>query len=216
MKFKTEKSRKTYERVLGTAIKLFKEKGYSHTTMRDISNESELGLGAIYYYFKSKEDIINAFYSRINTEIIEEYHSRFKKYKSFPKAIGDFMCLKIELLTPYRDLIQVIIKEAVDRNSPLSPFNQCTGEAQALSKGIFLEIAEKTNVKDPNEVAQQTWLFHLLLLGLWTQDRSSNFRMTYKMIENFKSFLKISLIASKIPGLGKLQKTVRQDLAELF
>ena len=213
MEFKTKKSRETYERVLNTAIRLFKDKGYTNTTMRDLSTESQLGLGAIYYYFKSKEDLVQVFYRRINTEIIEEYNKRFEKEKSYPEAVANYMNLKIELLTPYRDLIQVIIKEAVDRNSPLSPFSQSSKDVQEISVGFFEELARKTKVKEPEPVAQQTWLFHLLLLGMWTQDRSESSEITSRMIENFKSFLKITLMVSKIPGLGKLQKNVRRDMA---
>jgi AcrR family transcriptional regulator len=216
MKFKTKKSKETYERVLATAMRLFKEKGYQNTTVRDLSKESELGLGAIYYYFKSKEDLVQVFYRRINSEIINEYHTLYENEKNYPEAVEKLMRLKIEKLTPYRDLIQIIIKEAVDRNSPLSPFNKSSQDVKEISIGVFEELAVKAKVKDPEAVAQQTWLFHLMLLGLWTQDTSKDSDMTFKMIGNFKSFLKISLTVSKIPGLGKLQKNIRQDLAQFF
>jgi AcrR family transcriptional regulator len=45
------------DRILEAARKMFLEKGYVKTTIRSISTASELSTGAIYSYFKNKEDI---------------------------------------------------------------------------------------------------------------------------------------------------------------
>lgn len=39
------------------AVKLFAEKGFSNTTLEDIAQTSEFGIGTIYNYFQSKEEI---------------------------------------------------------------------------------------------------------------------------------------------------------------
>lgn len=47
--------------ILETAMKLFAEKGYEHTSIQDIINNlGGLSKGAIYHHFRSKEDILNA------------------------------------------------------------------------------------------------------------------------------------------------------------
>ena len=43
---------------LVTALKLFHEKGYEKTTIKDIIAEMEVSKGAFYHYFESKEDVI--------------------------------------------------------------------------------------------------------------------------------------------------------------
>ena len=45
------------ERILNAGRKLFLDKGYLGATMRDIALESELSTGAIYLYFKGKDEI---------------------------------------------------------------------------------------------------------------------------------------------------------------
>lgn len=51
----------TEEKILTAAQKLFLEKGYDNTTIRDIVGElGGLTKGAIYHHFKSKDDIMNA------------------------------------------------------------------------------------------------------------------------------------------------------------
>ena len=54
------------ETILQAARKIFLQKGYWGTTMRDISREAELSTGAIYFYFKSKDEI----YGRICEDIM--------------------------------------------------------------------------------------------------------------------------------------------------
>lgn len=46
--------------ILTAACKCFARQGFHQTTMRDLCQEAELSPGAIYNYFKSKDDIIKA------------------------------------------------------------------------------------------------------------------------------------------------------------
>ena len=50
----------TKKRIVDTAARLFVEKGYENTSIQDIINNlGGLSKGAIYYHFKSKEEIMN-------------------------------------------------------------------------------------------------------------------------------------------------------------
>ncbi|WP_242657974.1 TetR/AcrR family transcriptional regulator [Lachnoclostridium phytofermentans] len=51
--------------ILDAAQKLFAEKGYSKTTVTDILNVHGLSKGVFYYYFKSKEEVMDAIIQRI-------------------------------------------------------------------------------------------------------------------------------------------------------
>lgn len=50
---------KTRQRILLAAARLFRDKGYRATTLRDIARASRLGTGSAYYHFGSKEDLLN-------------------------------------------------------------------------------------------------------------------------------------------------------------
>lgn len=47
----------TVEKILDAATILFLQKGYQHTTLQDIIEETHLSKGAVYHHFKSKEEI---------------------------------------------------------------------------------------------------------------------------------------------------------------
>lgn len=46
------------EFILRTAARIFAEKGYHPTTMRDISRATQVSLAGLYYYCKSKEELL--------------------------------------------------------------------------------------------------------------------------------------------------------------
>lgn len=66
------KSQQTREHILETALKLFAEKGYAETTMRDIAGAADCSLGLAYRYFARKEEFILALYERLTDELEEE------------------------------------------------------------------------------------------------------------------------------------------------
>jgi AcrR family transcriptional regulator len=53
--------------ILNAAWKSFSEKGFNKATMKDIFEASQLSSGAVYNYFKSKDEIVEAF-SEISTK----------------------------------------------------------------------------------------------------------------------------------------------------
>ncbi|MCB1762841.1 MAG: TetR/AcrR family transcriptional regulator [Gammaproteobacteria bacterium] len=56
----TSKSELTKQRIVLAANQLFYRKGFSQTSFSDVVNEADVPRGNIYYYFKSKEEILKA------------------------------------------------------------------------------------------------------------------------------------------------------------
>jgi AcrR family transcriptional regulator len=65
---KAPKSEQTRTLILETALRLFQERGYDRTTMRAIAKEAGVSVGNAYYYFSSKEHLVQGFYDRIAAE----------------------------------------------------------------------------------------------------------------------------------------------------
>ena len=49
---------KRRQQISDSAMKLFAEKGYHNTSVRDIANLSNISTGSIYDYVRNKEDIL--------------------------------------------------------------------------------------------------------------------------------------------------------------
>jgi AcrR family transcriptional regulator len=51
----------TRERIQAVALQLFAEQGYEKTSLREIAERLDVTKAALYYHFKSKEDIVRSF-----------------------------------------------------------------------------------------------------------------------------------------------------------
>ena len=132
--FKTKKSEETYYRVLDTAIRMFAELGFEKTTMRGISKEANLGLGALYYYFPSKESIVIAFYEKLNQEVAEQFTEKRPAEAGLGELLRLLLEIKLEILKPHQDLARVLMKEAVDPQSALNPLSKDSSGALDTSR----------------------------------------------------------------------------------
>lgn len=57
MSYLDEKKKDNKLQIIQSAIKMFEKKSVEKTTIRDIMNNTDLGLGTFYSYFKDKEDL---------------------------------------------------------------------------------------------------------------------------------------------------------------
>jgi AcrR family transcriptional regulator len=61
----------TRENIQAVALRLFSEQGYESTSMRQIAEELGFTKAALYYHFKSKEDIVRALMETMRGEITD-------------------------------------------------------------------------------------------------------------------------------------------------
>ena len=187
--------------------------------MRDLAKEGELGLGALYYYFKSKEELVLVFYERINDQAREKFLPKLEEFPNLSEAVRAFLNLKLELLKPHRDLLRVIIKEAVDPKSPLCPLNPESAQPLNTSVGIFesmVERYERLKSEEKQQRARVLWMAHMAVLGYWVHDRSDQFEATEEVIETAVSFLKMSQLLMKVPGMGGFRSRLGEHVDRLF
>lgn len=61
------------ELILRSAAKVFAEKGFSNATTRDIADEAEMLSGSLYYYFESKEAMVEEVLILCLDELVGDY-----------------------------------------------------------------------------------------------------------------------------------------------
>lgn len=217
--FKTPKSRETFERILAVSIRLFREKGFNGVSMRDISREGELSLGSLYYYFQTKEELVLLFYIQINDEIQQAFWESQDDIKKLPVAFKSYMTLKIKILTPYRDLLKIVIKEAVDPDSLLCPLGKGSNPTRLKNTDFFQSLIEKSGTESGEQarrMARALWVLHMGVIGYWLHDRSKDYKATGMLIDLLGDMLKWSAITSKIPGFDGLRIQVLNLLEMLL
>ncbi len=68
----------TTEKIMESTFKVLLKKGLNNTSISDISKESNLSPGTIYYYFNDKDEIILAV---LNKYVVESYSKILKNRK---------------------------------------------------------------------------------------------------------------------------------------
>ncbi|MFJ6568594.1 TetR/AcrR family transcriptional regulator [Streptomyces sp. NPDC091292] len=128
----------TRQRIQDVALDLFSEQGYEKTSLREIAEHLQVTKAALYYHFKTKEDILLSLFEDLTRPIDE----LIEWGKEQPHTLET----KREVLHRYSD--------ALDKASPLFRFmqeNQAT--VRELSIGNLFKdrmLGLLTIIKDPN------------------------------------------------------------------
>ena len=59
--------------ILKSAAKIFAEKGFHHTSVRDISRATKMSLSGLYYYFTTKEELLYLIQERCFVTLLEHW-----------------------------------------------------------------------------------------------------------------------------------------------
>lgn len=111
---KDEKRKLIFE----TAAKVFAEKGYHQTSVKDIADEANISVGTFYLYFKNKEDLFEKLYDEMEQIINNIKAYAFKKNTLVPaERFSNVVVASIWTYEKYRDLAKILLIEAVGLNT---------------------------------------------------------------------------------------------------
>jgi AcrR family transcriptional regulator len=83
----------TRARIQQIAVELFTEKGYEKTSLREIAERLDVTKAALYYHFKSKEDIV--------ASLVEDYYGQIDALTTWARAQPRSAGLRREILSRY-------------------------------------------------------------------------------------------------------------------
>jgi AcrR family transcriptional regulator len=209
------KSQETRFQILQTALGLFRQRGLDDTTMRDIARAAELSLGAAYYYFPSKEAIIQAYYD----EVQAEHYSRV----SAALAQGGLSLLdrlrvafhtKLDILQNDRKLLSALFRFAGQPEHPLSPLGAGTRKNRQESMATFsLALREESLADDVRAIFPSAlWALHTGVLLYYIYDHSPQQKRTRNLVDGTLALLVHFLTLMNLPFL----KPVRGGILSLL
>jgi AcrR family transcriptional regulator len=70
------KSAATRRKILDAAARTFRDKGYAATTLNDIADAAEIRAASLYYYFRSKEDLLDAVFGIGMQRVVDAVRQR--------------------------------------------------------------------------------------------------------------------------------------------
>jgi TetR/AcrR family transcriptional regulator, cholesterol catabolism regulator len=98
------------QQLLDVAARLFRERGYHVTSMRDIAHEVGMLSGSIYYHFSSKEELLLAVYEEGLRHIAEQVDAAVAQRNTPWERLEAGCTAHLEALLELSDYTQVMIR----------------------------------------------------------------------------------------------------------
>jgi AcrR family transcriptional regulator len=218
-KQKTGKGDQTKALILETALEMFRERGYEETTMRAVAQKAGVSLGNAYYYFSSKEYLIQAFYRRIHEDHLALAVPALEHDQTLKARLLTVMRLKIDTLEPYHQFAGVLFKTAAHPQSPLNPFADESDPVRQASIELFEKVVEDSKARIPKDLQAELpyllWVYHMGIILFWIHDQSPKHRRTYRLVDHTVDLLDKLIHLASNPFMRPLRKQALRLLDEL-
>jgi AcrR family transcriptional regulator len=184
---KTPRSEATRTLIVETALRLFQDNGYDRTTMRAIAKEAGVSVGNAYYYFASKEQLVQGFYDRIAELHGQQSAALLATEREFAARLRGVMLGWLEVAAPYHQFGKQFFVNAADPDSPLSPFSIESAPARDSQIALHRQVLEGSTAKiDPelrSQLPQLLWMYHMGVVLYWVHDRSPECARSRMLVE---------------------------------
>ncbi|MBB5966778.1 TetR family transcriptional regulator [Planomonospora venezuelensis] len=216
---RTRGSDRTREIIVETALRLFRERGYEATTMRAIAAEAGVSVGNAYYYFSSKEALIQAYYDRAQAEHEAACEELLAAERSFAGRLGGVLRAWVRVSEPYHEFAVKFFKHAAEPTNPLSPFSVESSPAREASVAIYRRVvdgsADRMDAELRAELPELLWLMSMGIVLFWVHDTSEGCRKTYRLIELTVPLVDRLVGLSHLPGLRGIARDFIAGVHEL-
>src|SRR5690348_10648309 len=127
------KSEQTRQLVADVALKMFREIGFEKTTMRAIAQEAGVSVGNAYYYFASKDELVQELYIQVQDEHAMAASKALENVQDLAGRLKTVLHTGIDVMTPYHQFGSDFISTAIRPTSPVNPFGDASTAARDAS-----------------------------------------------------------------------------------
>lgn len=96
------------ELIVRSAAKVFAEKGFSSATVRDIADEAQILSGSLYYYFDSKEAMVEEVLVSYLDEMVRGYHLAIEEAETPALALEQLIRTALLGLVDNREQVTIL------------------------------------------------------------------------------------------------------------
>jgi AcrR family transcriptional regulator len=192
---KTGKSEQTRALILDTAMRLFQERGYDKTTMRAIAKEAGVSVGNAYYYFESKEFLIQGFYDVMTHAHALDATARMEGVRDFSGRLQISLESWLDGAADYHEFAAQFFRTAADPDSSLSPFSNESHPARTTAVAHFQDVltgsdlAPKLDPELRELLPDLLWLHLMVVVLYWVFDRTPDTARTREFVRRSTPFV---------------------------
>ena len=196
------KGERTKSAIIDAALELFREHGYDATTMRAIASAAGVSVGNAYYYFESKEQLIQGVYETTqatHADLVVDLLRREPDLERRIIGVGDAW---FDAMAPYHAFAAKFFKHAAEPTSPLSPFSPDSTPTRERAIDLWRQVIDGSDTKVPkklvDEVPEMLWLLFMVLVLFWVYDQTPGQAAAHRMLR------RVAPLVVKAIGLTRL------------
>jgi AcrR family transcriptional regulator len=216
---KSARSEQTRAAIVDAALRMFREQGYEATTMRAVAREAGVATGNAYYYFGSKEELIQEFYARNHAEHLVACAPVLTTETEFGPRLRGVLRALIDVQAPYHGFAAKLYKHAAEPASPLSPFSKESSPTRNAAMALYAEVIDGSQVRIPADLRDRLpellWLYSMGIVLFWVHDTSPGCAKTYRLIDSTVPLAERLIRLSRLRMLRSLTRQVTAIIDEM-
>jgi AcrR family transcriptional regulator len=199
------KAARTRSAIIDAALALFRERGYDATTMRAIAAEAGVSVGNAYYYFSSKEQLVQGFYDRAQADHEAAARPVLETETDLTARIVGVLEAWLSTMEPYKPFAGKFFKNAAEPTSPLSPFSAESAPARAVAVQLWREVLEGSTARIPKklraDLPELLWLYFMGLVLFWVHDPTDGATATLAVMRRTAPLIVRAIGLSRLPAM---------------
>jgi AcrR family transcriptional regulator len=146
------------EFILRTAARIFAEKSYHSTSMRDISRETNVSLAGLYHYCKSKEELLFLIQDNCFGRVLERLEQRLEGVEDPITKLGIFIENHLSFFAANMSEMKVLSHEAESLRGDLyTHVSTRKDKYTKLARLILLEVQTSRDNQQPVDLTVATY-----------------------------------------------------------
>jgi AcrR family transcriptional regulator len=170
---KKKSQTKTREKILKAAKKIFARKGFDGARVDEIAQKAKVNKALIYYYFKSKEEILEEIMKQFLEESLDRKHTLFeipreaeKKKQVDPKELIESSAERIfDLYKGNEDVLRIIITEELKSEKKQWPLFQLLD--MGLKDGLTMAQEMGFSLKKKDQLIRAAFYFGFIPIAFF-------------------------------------------------
>jgi AcrR family transcriptional regulator len=203
----TNKGEQTRRHIFECALTLFRENGFEATTMQQVADRAKVVKSAAYYYFPSKETIVQSYYEAVQAEQERLCEEEFARRKDLKSRLSVAMHSKFDIVRDDRKLLGVVFRYTGEPEHALS----CLGKGTAAMRMRAMKVFERAIDPErlPRDLGQllppALWALQMGLLVMFLYDDSPRQQRTRKTADGALDLALKLLSVAKLPVLKPIR-----------
>lgn len=207
----TPKAQATRSHLLATALRVFRERGLESATMRELAGAAGTSLGSAYYYFPSKEAIIQAYYDDVQAEHARRVEAALADaHLDLKGRLRAAFHSKLDILQGDRRLLSALFRYTGEPHHPLSALGEGTRKNRQQSMAVFQSAIGSERLPDDIRaiLPSALWALHMGILLYFIYDDSPEQQRTRLLIDGVLTLIVRMLALAKLPLLKPVRGSV--------